>query len=287
MYETNQLKDQLTDRATGVASLWSSTISSDDIQKAIAIHDYNHPVVTRLNRIVTMINERNSSYLEGYILEAKENDSNILNIVAASRHYEELGLGSFKTYKAGKMFLHGYETAMQKKEVYSTGPYKDQYGLWITAFSPILNQDGKVVGVLCVDVDASIIESYKRKLAAYLFFAFMIVTIVVYLSLNWGIRKVLAPVNEIIEGINAVSAGNFNVKLQINDHSEMTKLSDRFNLMTSQLSILFEKLSDTYKEFGSLPAKLDKMHRFEEAIGEMEEIIAKSKIQKELQRAKK
>ena len=145
----------------------------------------------------------------------------------------------------------------------------------------------KVIALFAVDVDATIIKNFQEKIAFYLIFSFLIVSIIVYFTLRWGLKKALAPVHEIISGINAVSAGNFNVKLNITDQADMEELSDKFNHMTEKLSILFERLSDTSKKLGSNPTSPSNIHRIEEAIGEMDNIIAKTKIQKELQRAEK
>jgi two-component system, sporulation sensor kinase B len=286
-YQSKQLENQLTDKAMGVASLWSVTINPGEVQAAIDSQDKDNLVVRKLNHQVTMVNERNSKYLDGFIIDANKVSENTLSLIAISKRNQEHGIDSFHHYQAGKEFLQAFDRAIHEKGQRSTRVYRDSYGMRITAFHPILNEKGKVIALFAVDVDASIIETFKRKIGAYLFFSFIIVSIIVYITLRWGLKKALEPVNEIISGINAVSAGNFDVKLQINDESDISKLSEKFNHMTEKLAILFERLSATSKEFGSFPSNPGNTHRIEEAIGEMENIIAKTKIQKELQRAEK
>ncbi|MDP4171339.1 MAG: ATP-binding protein [Bacillota bacterium] len=285
--QTDELKSGLTEQAVGVASLWSATISPDDLKKAIKIHDKNELVIRRLKDIVSMVHDRESSLLEGYLISANCHKNNKVTIIASSDRFENLGLGIFKQFSAGPEFLTEYKKAFVEKKITSTRPYHDSFGYWITAFSPVIDRDGKVAGILAIDVDASKIESYKRKLAAYLFFSFIGAMVIVYFTLKWGLRRVLSPVGDIIQGMNAVSAGDFNVRLQIKDQSELMAVSQRFNLMTEQLSLLFQRVSDTYKDLGSIPDKIGDVQQFEEAIDEMDRIIAKTKLEKELQRAEK
>jgi two-component system, sporulation sensor kinase B len=287
IYQSNQLKDQLTERVVGIANLWSATISQDDVMLSKALKDPEHPAVQRLNHIVSIINERNVNYMDGYIFDSRITKQNKLFFLSVSDTGEKMGLSTYSYYHAGKEYLEGFEKTVQKKEVYYSKIHRDQYGLWITAFAPIINKKNQVIAVLGVDVDASIIQKNQERIALYLFSSFLLITIIVFLTLRWGLKKVTEPINDIISGINQVSAGNFDVKLQIKDTSDLGRLSENFNQMTIQLSILFDQLSITYKELGHSKKDSGYMYRFEDAIDEMGQIIEKTKIQKELQRAEK
>ncbi|MDQ6595290.1 ATP-binding protein [Bacillus salipaludis] len=286
-YVTKHLANQLTERAEGIASLWSYTIPSEDVLDAIHSQDPNNPSLKKLNHLVGLVRERNAKYLEGYLMDSRVEKGNKLHFLAVTDVDRLDGIENFSSYQAGEEFFQAFERSMKEKKVTSSTLYHDRYGVWITAFKPITDHNGKAIAVLAVDVDASVISQFKEKIGIYVLISLTIVTMLVYFTLRWGIRRALAPVNEIILGINAVSSGDFNVKLNISSQSDMVKLGEKFNHMTSQLTVLFERLADTYKEFGSIPKNLGSVHRVEEAIGEMEKIIEKTKIQKELQRAEK
>lgn len=287
IYQSNQLKEQLTERVVGVAALWSATISQDDVITSKKLKNPEHPAVQRINRIVSMINERNSNYIDGYIFDAKVYHQNKLYFLSVSKTGEKVGLKNFTYYPAKKEYLLGFQKTIKENKVHFSKIHRDNYGLWITAFAPILDKKGQVIAVLGVDVDASVIEDDQRRIAVYLFGSFLIITLLVFFSLRWGLKKVTEPINEIISGINQVSAGNFDVKLPIHDESDLGRLSEKFNQMTIQLALLFEQLSVTYKELGHSKKDTGYMYRFEDAIDEMGQIIEKTKLQKELQRAEK
>ncbi len=287
IFHTKQLESQLVDRAKGLALLWSTTIDPNDVQFAIDSHDKDNQYVKKLNEQVSMVNDKDSNYLGGIIIDGKMNSENQLTFISISKHYEAFGLDNFYQYQPETEFLTAYNTAIKEKILTNTKVYRDEIGKWITAFYPIINNKGEVIALFAVDVNATIIETFQEKIAFYLIFSFLILSIIVYFTLRWGLKKALAPVHEIVSGINSVSAGNFNVKLNITEQADMMELSDKFNHMTEKLSVLFELLSDTSKELGSNPNTPSNMHRIEEAIEEMDNIIAKTKIQKELQRAEK
>ncbi|WP_442594229.1 ATP-binding protein [Neobacillus sp. D3-1R] len=286
LYQSNQLKTELTERGMGVASLWSATISQDDVLAIQKLKDPDHPAVERLTYIVSMLNERNSNIIDGHIYDAAL-FNNKPYFLAVSKKGQKMGLEKFTSYNAGKEFLTAFNQTVKDKKVHHTSIFRDQYGIWITAFAPIIDKEGQVIALLGVDVDASVIEKDQNRIAAYLFTSFLLITVLVYFTLRWGLKKVTEPINGIIFGINQVSAGNFDVKLQINDESELGRLSENFNQMTEQLSLLFKQLSVTSKELGHSQKETNLLYKFEDAIDEMEQIIERTKLQRELQRAEK
>ncbi|WP_066308850.1 ATP-binding protein [Bacillus sp. FJAT-29814] len=287
MFETRQITTQLTERAEGIVRLWSVTIPVQDVLTAIQSRDPNNPSSKQLGQLVEVINQKDSEYMQGYLMNIDKKDDNELTLLAVSYKYEDMGLKSFSPYKAGKIYMEAFDRAIDQKTTSSTPHYDDDYGSWITAFEPILGQNNQVIAVLAVDVDASVIDTYKRKMAFHLLLALVIVTLLVYFILNWGIKKVLEPVEEIISGIDAVSSGDFQVKVKITNQPDIERLGERFNQMTSHLSVLFERLSDTYKEVGAGTEHAGYTNRVEAAIDEMEHIMEITKIHKELQHAEK
>lgn len=286
-YQSNQMENQLAERAKGIASLWNDSIPPETVQAAIKKHDDDAPELMELNQLITDLMEKNSKYFKGYVVIAKKIEGNQLSFITISNEKGKGGAGRFSNYSSGKEYLVAFNRSMEEKELTWTQIYSDLHGMWITAFEPITNEDGEMIAVFAVNIDASGIEAYRWKMGLYLLFSLLLITTIVYLTLKWGLKKVFEPIQEIIAGINAVSAGNFDVKLQISDESDFARLSDQFNQMTEHLTVLFDRLSATSKEFGAIPDKIGNIHRFEEAIDEMEKIIAKTKLQKELQRAEK
>jgi signal transduction histidine kinase len=286
-YQLNQMENHLTERAKGIATLWFDSIPEAVIQDVINNKSESSKTNKNLDEILARIMKKNSRFFNGYVVVAKTIQLNKFTFITAQKRDGAYELDNFNTYSAGKEFLNGYNEAVETNNLTTSQIYRDQNGMWITAFQPIYDHHGKIIAMFAANINASSVTSYKSKMGLYLFISIFFVTTIVYFTLRWGLKKVFEPVHEIISGINAVSAGNFNVKLHISDQSDLAKLGENFNQMTDHLALLFERLSDTYKEFGSISVNMGNTHFFEDVIDEMDKIIAKTRIQKELQRAEK
>ncbi|MDZ5473123.1 ATP-binding protein [Bacillus sp. 31A1R] len=285
--QTKQMEAQIEDRIVGLATLWSSTIRTNDVINVIENRTEHSDAHKRLERFVSLIKEKHSVHLDSGIVLPEIQKNEGIYILVGSHGYGELGLYSFSNYQAEKEYITAFKEAVKTKTVTFSGLYRDQYGLWVTAFSPIMDDEGKVVALLAIDANATLIDSFQKELATYLFLIFVIISIIVFYILKRGLYKVLEPMNEIIKGINEVSKGNFDVKLHVDEETDLSLLFDRFNFMTDQLSTLFEQLSITSKQLGAEIQQHEQIGQFELAFGEMENIIQKSKLQRELQRAEK
>lgn len=284
--QMKEMKEQLIDHLVGVTSLWSSTIQNEDVEKVIETKDSRDPHYQNLSELLSLINEKNSNAQHGYILTVDINEGGVTPLVI-SESCEKLGMRVFSSFDAPDVFKKVAEKAVDTKEVTNTSVYKAEGTSWISAFSPILNQDGEVFALLVISTKATSIDSFQREIVYSLCLIFLIITIVVYFIFKKLLNKLLEPVNEIISGINEVSSGNFQVKLQVVDETDLGKLMTRFNYMTEQLSLLFERLTITSRHLGDGGHDFRHSTKFEDAIDEMENIIQKTKILKELQRAEK
>lgn len=286
LLQSKQVKAQLSTHALDVASLWSTTIDPELVESIIATKDENDMDYMKIKQSLSVFDKENTIYLNSFIVDNTINNNNEIFIVASVQNNKKIGRLSLSNYKASKEFMAGYEKVLQTGKPAKSDIYKDSTGTWITAFAPIKKTDGEIVALLGVDISAAAIQSLQKKYTMILLLALLIITPCVYFLLRKWILRVLEPVNELMDGINEVSNGNFDVHLKVEDNSDLGILSERFNIMTKQLSILFEKVSATSEQLSSEPRNLI-LHNFEEALDEMENIMEKSKLHRELQRAEK
>src|SRR4051794_38004696 len=84
IFQTEQLENQLTDRVKGLASLWSTTIDPIDVQLALDSHDKDNSYVKKLSEQVSMLNDKNSNYIGGFIIDGKMKNVNQLTFISIS-----------------------------------------------------------------------------------------------------------------------------------------------------------------------------------------------------------
>ena len=285
--QSKQLKNKMEDRVEGVAGLWSSTLAPDDIKQSAEFRDVNNPATIRLVKRLTMVSDKSTSFLGAYLILPDEYPGNKVYVLAASDIYKDYSFNSLMYYDAGEEFLSAYREARDNKSIAITDVFDDQYGTWISAFAPIIDEKGDVVAILGIDSKASVIRENQAEILFILLLEMAFLLVGVYLVLNWGFKKVLKPVNDLFYGIKEISSGNFSVRLPVHDQSELSLLSDRFNEMASQLSQLFERVSAASKQLGQTSLKDRDSLLLEEAINTMEDIFERTKLQQELQRAEK
>ncbi|QED48316.1 sensor histidine kinase [Cytobacillus dafuensis] len=284
--QTKLMEKQLRYRVVEMSSLWSTTIDAGDILKLKDNRDTDHPSYKNITEKISLVNEK-APYMDSIILTPSVTTENTIYILATSKSYEKLGIKPFTFYRAEEAFIEGFNEALSTNDIASSRLYYKNSGLWISSFVPIKDHNENIVGVLGFDISAEIISEYQKDISVYLIGTFLIIMVLGYFVLRKGLKNVFAPINEIITGFNEVSNGNFNVKLKFTNQSDLGVLSERFNNMTNQLSLLFDRLSATSKQFGTMNRSGVSLHRFEVAIDEMEQILQRSKIQRELQRAEK
>lgn len=284
--QSKQMEKQLKFRVIEMASLWSETISADDVKNLKIEGNKTNASYQKLVNQLSMVNAK-AQYSNAFLLGPEILPSNDVLILVSSKSFEEVGLQSFSYIEAKNSFLKGYLEAISTKKVTSSQLYRGSFGLRIFSFAPIFDEDGQIIAVLSININASVLENYQKTIAIYLIISILIITLLMYLILRRGLKKVLDPVKDIITGLNEVSKGNFDVKLQSTNQPELSELIDNFNIMTNQLSELFERVSATSEHLGTINRQQDPLHRFEDAIDEMGQILEKTKIQRELQRAEK
>ena len=126
--------------------------------------------------------------------------------------------------------------------------------------------------------DGLLLQKFVLSLVILLFFIIPFS----YLVIRKLCIQIYDPVRQISAGFNEISRGNFNVKLEI----EEKDLSDQFNRMTSQLTILVEKLAATNEKINDQSKKVQFNH-LQDVFEQLEDIIEKSMVFRELQRAEK
>lgn len=286
--QANVTKRVLTDQAMSVAGLWKTTININDIKVAKAMRDKNSISVLNLNEQVNQIHLKHSNYSQGYLLDSMVTGKSTIQLLATPDTLKEEGMNPFMSYKAGEEFSKAYKKAVRTKSSATTKKYKDQYGTWITAFAPILDNDGEVIAIFGVDMEASVISTVKKQLLLYLVSGTVLTAAIIIIFHYIFMRRMMNPLNELFEGIHQVSTGNFSYKVKQLDRSEIGQLSRKFNDMTKKLQLLFERVSVTSEYFGDKDiTEVKELKGFEKAIGEMESIIKKTKLQQDLQRAEK
>ena len=280
-------KETLTQHALIMADLWRESLSKQDVIAAVDSRNGTIPEKDELEKQFRKIYELHPSYLQGYIMTTEKFKSHGNKIIVTANKKIKQSLEPSMIYYGGEEFYKSFKQAEQEKKNIVTSTYKDEFGTWITVLSPITNSSGKVVAILGVDIDASAIYTYQKRLIVALVVAFTLLFTFIIVIQDWGLRRLMSPLGELVEGIQAVSQGKFDVKLTHENDSELGNVHTRFNEMTERLQQLFQQVSATKEQLNVETNFSHSKDGIAKAIDELEVIMEKTRMQKELQRAEK
>ena len=127
--------------------------------------------------------------------------------------------------------------------------YTDEFGSFLSGYTPIFASDGQRVGVLGVDISADTIFAQEQA------FQFRLVLINVIALIMIGLLGIVAadylarPIVRLRDAANKISAGEFSYRIsEIPETRELAELAVDFNAMTANLSSLITDLERRVSE---------------------------------------
>ncbi len=170
--------------------------------------------------------------------------------------------------------------------------YNPDYGTYISAYTPIRNENGAIIGALGIDTDVSVSETITRDMIRNqlpLFAAIAAIMLFVCLMLGWLISRSLKPLQGIVQGAEAMAAGNFvlakqqlgSIRITSRDEigkayaamlSMSEKLAITLGIVTQDMSRVTQSLVDSTTSFRSEAEQAVQMNkRLEVAIIQVDE----------------
>lgn len=121
--------------------------------------------------------------------------------------------------------------------------YTDEFGSFLSAYTPIYSSDRKVVGVLGVDISATTIVRneviFRNRLIIVNIIAYIAIIFTGFLIANYLAK----PIIELKDAANRISKGDFSNKIYNIPHTrELAELATDFNAMTENLNGLITDL---------------------------------------------
>lgn len=108
---------------------------------------------------------------------------------------------------------------------------------YISGYSPILDIEKKVIGILYVGILEDKYDIIKRDTTFFLIIMILITSgVAVFLSFNL-IRSIINPINSIVEASNGIAQGDYTKKLGITSEDEIGHLCTTFNKMIDAIAL--------------------------------------------------
>jgi len=124
----------------------------------------------------------------------------------------------------------------------------DKWGVWLSAYAPIYDEEGTAVAILGMDMDAGNVLAAEKKLrnviTVIFLFAFLFSLIVSILFAKHFTR----PINQLKLGTSRIINGDLSHRIDTDRRDEFGELATAFNHMTISLQEHIEKLEESKKK---------------------------------------
>ncbi len=152
------------------------------------------------------------------------------------------------------------------------GPYTDAHGTWISAWAPLLDDTGRVVGVLQADQDvgAAVAALWNRTLARAVFA--LVGVGVAFLVGALLARSIALPVRRVAAAARDVGAGRYDIDVPSDRTDEVGELARAVQQMASGLAEK-ERLRDMFGKYMATQVVQDLLDQGEVRLeGELREV---------------
>lgn len=122
----------------------------------------------------------------------------------------------------------------------------DEWGVTLSGYAPIYNNEGKAVAILGIDINANEIYDMQKAVGVRALFVLFMALITSVLLGIWVSRAVTRPVEKLVDGTRKIASGDWEYKVDIESKDEIGELADSFNDMASSLADAKKKLRDYF-----------------------------------------
>ena len=127
--------------------------------------------------------------------------------------------------------------------------YTDEYGSFLSAYSPVYKSDGALEAIIGIDINATALIARERLLLTTTTII-ILVTIPFIFTMGWLLGRSLAkPISNLVETVNLITSGDLRARVKNTSRSqEVYTLEKNFNMMAGQLQDLFEHQEERIAE---------------------------------------
>lgn len=117
--------------------------------------------------------------------------------------------------------------------------YTDQWGSWLSAYTPLVDQKGKVIAILGVDIKADYVKTLQNEIKGKMLIAFTITygTLFVLVFLVSGVLT--RPLDELTDAAERIGEGNYDEDLRL---IKQAPFPDEINILTAVFESMVNKV---------------------------------------------
>ena len=246
-----------------------SVVDGDKLEKVIESNSMDSVEYKELQD--TMIEFKDGKGVKYFYTMAKGEGNLAYIVVDGALDYSPLG----EEYELEEAMIQAFNGEI----AYVNEPVEDDYGTFISAYAPVKNSSGEIVGIAGVDKDvASFLYIRSKLMFMTIILAICILAISIIISFVFS-RNISISVRKLTENLNYMAQGNLTIPLTINRKDEFKNIADSVNCVrentVNTLGVLKNTSQKVVEEIENLSAVSEEMAASTEDVAEKTREVAK------------
>ncbi|WP_048057902.1 cache domain-containing protein [Methanothermococcus okinawensis] len=225
----------------------NNSVKNKSVEKALAlvsinpIKDENGHIIGAL--IVSKVLNKDNYLVDKIKRDTKDTATIFLDGLRISTNVKEDNKRAIGTFVSEEV----YNKVIKKGETYYGKAFVVN-NWYITAYTPIKNSDGKIIGMLYVGMPEKPFIALQNSIKNSIF-GVGILGLLIALMVSFVINdKITKPLKELKKGARTIGKGNYNFRVNVNTNDEFGELAKAFNKMADEIRKSNEKLKKQAEE---------------------------------------
>ena len=215
--------------------------------------------------------EENPLYMEHenwlFAAQQLEPQTRIYTYVKGFEPGEIIAIGStgyFREPRGGFRFCERYVSKTSRIYEGLTGrvdvwePYEDSnFGTWITTYAPIVDDNGKIIGAIGVDISADYVKEVRNGILVSGAIAFLLSYIVIFLLVYWMSSLLTKPIIGLAGVAKEIAEGDYSHEWK--DENEKRNFHEEIDTLTGVFMVMVDKVAQREKTLRARVQQLEIM----------------------------
>ncbi|UPW82799.1 methyl-accepting chemotaxis protein [Lysinibacillus sp. Ag94] len=250
----NRMSVDLEQELKSVGLLTAMNLDRNDVKDLLTEKGETNAKFKKIQKQLDKIQEEQGIMSWSYIWDVKDADG--VNPIGYTSNLNEV-------YEAGEIFtdladehVKTAKLAIKNNSTAVTDIFEDPYGSWRTVFTPINDDNGKLIALLGIDYSAdyinTIIKTSVIKQIVLAVIGILLLLVLLYIIID----RLLKPLKKVVNAANQVANGQLiNVDLEITK-DEIGNLSKSIQTMVSNLQHIILNIRNTSDNVSSAANQL-------------------------------
>ncbi|HEY3298825.1 MAG TPA: HAMP domain-containing protein, partial [Armatimonadota bacterium] len=231
IYASKALRYQVRERVEAIASTTAANINAADHNAIRTRADESTSAYKQIKSILKKVRNANPETRYIYTMRKTSSPNALQFVVDAEDNPKDISHVGDR-YDASKV---PWMMAAFSGPSVDAKPNTDKWGTWLSGYAPILDDSGRAVGIVGVDMSiAQASQEDARLRRAAIICVIAIILIASMLSLLFT-KPMLRPIAAFIEAARRIRQDDLDVRVDVHRHDEINDVANAFNRMACAL----------------------------------------------------